>query len=322
MPEYYLVAVPGETRAAITDNGRLTGMRIQRDGDGLQAGARVQARLKAKLGGRGIAQAGAEELLIEPWPTGATEGANVTAEIARAAWSEHGRDRLAKARPTSLPAAEAPTLAAMLRGQGAVPKPGWPEAIDEQWHDAFEQAELGCFRFPGGTLQLSPTPAFLAVDVDGAAADIAVPALRALAQAIRLWDLGGNIVVDLPGTGTRAERTAAAQALDSAMRGLAFERSAINGFGLLQLVCPRRGPSVLERARLDRAGTAAIRLLETALRDPGTGPMLLKAPKQVAGWIASRPHLIDEVRQRTRRALDVLADPLLEAGHVETASNR
>lgn len=318
MPDFHLSERLGETRAAVVQDFRLIEMHIARDGDGLLAGARLPARLKTKLGGRGMADAAGEELLVEPWPTGATEGATVTLEVTRAAWREHGRDRLAKARPTTLAPWPSPSLASSMHARGAVLKPGWPAEVAEQWDEAFEQAGLGRFAFETGALQLTPTPAFVAVDVDGPGLSLAGPALTALARLIRLWGLGGSIVVDIPAGPDKAARAAAAEAFDARMQGLAFERTAINGFGLLQIVRPRPGPSILERAWLDRAGTAAIGLLERALADPGTQPMRLKARAPVIRWLESRPHLLAELKARSRRQVDLAVDPLLETPDVET----
>ena len=318
MAEFHVRHCLGETRAAVIENFRLVEMHIARGGDGLAAGARLPGQLISKLGGRGIARAGGEELLVEPWPAGATEGATVTLEVTRAAWREHGRDRLAKARPTALAPWPSPTLAASLQARGLLLKPGWPAEVAEQWDDGFEQATLGRATFETGALQLTPTPAFVAVDVDGPGLSLALPALKALARLIRLWGLGGGIVVDVPAGPDKAARAAAAEAFDAAMQGLAFERTAINGFGLLQIVRPRPGPSVLERAWLDRAGTAAIGLLAQALADPGTQPLLLKARPPVIRWLEARPHLLAELRQRSHRQVDLAANPLLETPHVET----
>ena len=318
MADFHLSERLGETRAALVENFRLVEMHIVRDGDGLASGARLPARLKSKLGGRGIAEAAGEELLVEPWPAGATEGATVTLEVTRAAWRERGRDRLAKARPTQLAPWPSPSLASSLHARGAVLKPGWPAEIADQWDDAFEQASLGRFAFETGALQLTPTPAFVAVDVDGPGLSLALPGLKALARAIRLWGLGGGIVVDLPASPDKAARTAAADAFDAAMQGLVFERTAINGFGLMQIVRPRPGPSILERAQLDRAGTDAIALLEQALADRGTRPLRLSARAPVIRWLEARPHLVQALGERAQRPVDLAIDPLLETPHVET----
>lgn len=320
MAEAYVDARDGEVRAAVVDRFRVVQMLVARDGDGLAAGARVAARLTARLGHRGMAEAAGETLLVDPWPSGATEGQTVTLEVTRAAWRERGRDRVARARPTSLAAWPSPSLEALLVARGHVVRTAWPADVAEQWDDSFEQAERGLFRFEGGALNLVPTPAFLAVDVDGPGLSLAGPALMALARVIRLWGLGGSIVIDIPAA-DRGARTSAAELFDSAMQGLAFERTAINGFGLMQVVRPRPGPSILERAQLDRAGSQAIALLEMARRDRGTGPMRLCASPGPIRWLKVRPHLIEALCATTRRAVDLAADPLLEQPHVETAAS-
>lgn len=301
MAEFHLHRRIGETRIAVSEHGRLVEMQLLRDGDGLAAGACITARLCTRLGPqRGIAEAG-EEILVEPWPQGATEGERRTLEITRAAWKEPGRERLAKGRPTKLADTPSPDVAAQLRQRGIKPAAGWPPALAEQFDDCFEQAKLGQWRFAGGSLSLAPTPAFLTVDVDGAGADLHIPAMKALAAAIRLWGLGGNLVVDLPTTSNRQQRIEAADAFDAAMGAHPFERTAVNGFGLLQVICPKPGPSILERARLEPAANAAIELLNQALADPGTAPTLLEGPAQALAWIRRRPHLLEELCSRAHR---------------------
>jgi ribonuclease G len=313
MADFHLLDLAGETRAAVIENFRLVEMHLSRDGDGLIAGARLPARLKTKLGGRCIAEANGEELLVEPWPAGATQGATVTVEVTRAAWREPGRDRLAKARPTTMDPWPAPTLSSSLHARGHVLKAGWPPDIEGQWADAFGAAELGRISFDSGSLAFAPTPAFTAVDIDGHGLSLTTPALKALARTIRLWGLGGGIVVDCPAA-DRAQRLAAAEAFDQAMGKLAFERTAINGFGLLQIVRPRPGPSILERARLDRPGSAAIALLASAARDSGSGPMRLVAGAPVIRWLQARPHLVAGLARSSGRAVDLGTDPMAGGG--------
>lgn len=318
MAEFHLRRLAGETRAAVLEGGRLAEMHLTRDGDGCPAGARVVARLVRRLGARGIAEVGGEELLVEPWPAAASEGATTVLEVTRAAWREAGRNRLAKARPTREAAGAAPDLEARLRARGLRAQPGWPDEVQAAWDAGFEGAELGRANFAGGSLSFTPTPACVAVDVDGEGVGLAAPALAACARAIRLWGLGGSIVVDVPAAG-RGERLAAAAAFDAAMGGEVYERTAINGFGLMQVVRPRAGPSVLERARLDRAGSAGVALLEAAGRTPPGGPLRLVARADVIGWIAARPHLVAETARAAGRAIDLRADPAAGGGHVEPA---
>lgn len=290
--------------------GRLVEMRLSRDGDGAAPGWRGPARLKTKLGARGIAVLpGGEEGLIEPWPPGATEGETIEVDVIRAAWREPGRDRLAKLRLARGAEAAAPG--------GPTSTLAWPAPVAAAWDEAFEAAELG--RLPAGpaTLSFTPTPAFVAVDVDGAGTELAVPALEALARAIRLWGLGGAIVIDLPGPMSKAERAAAGAAFDAAMGPAPFERTAINGFGIMQVVTPRTGPSVLERAQLERDATAAVALLAQAGRETRPGPLRLVARPGVARWLGARPHLLAALARATGRTVDVAADPMAGEGHVD-----
>lgn len=296
-------------------------MWIERDGDGLPAGARVEARLLRRLGGRGIAETGAgEQLLVEPWPPGATEGMTRLVEIRRAAWREPGRDRLAKARAVAGDARPAGDLAARLGAAGHRVTEGWPEALAAAWAEAFEAAELGRWALPSGALTFTPTPAFTAVDVDGDGPTLAAEALEGLAGAVRLWGLGGSVVIDLAHVPDRAGRAALGEAFDRAMGDLPFERTAINGFGLMQLVRPRTGPSILERARLERDASAAIELLAEARRASRPGDLRLVARPEVARWIAARPHLVAALARQTGRRVDMVADAGAGEGHVETVA--
>jgi len=192
--------------------------------------------------------------------------------------------------------------------------------LPTEWEAAFEAAELGRVSIDGGSLNFAPTPAFIAVDVDGAGLALTAPALTALARTIRLWGLGGSIVIDLPPSGDKGVRTAAADAFDSVMGGLAFERTAINGFGLMQVVRPRPGPSILERAQLERAATAAIGLIQSAQRGGIAGAIRLVARPEVAGWIQARPHLLGALSRKIGGMVDVRADAMAGNGHVEAAN--
>lgn len=299
----------------MVEDGRLVAMHIARDGDGLRAGSIADGQLQQRQGRRGTIRFGGETAIIEPWPAGASEGETVRARISRAAWREPGRDRLAKAQPAPGRALQQPPgFGPPAFGADAVDR--WPDAVAAQWDEAWEQASLGRMAIPSGLLLFQPTAAFLAVDVDGdrpAPADATV----ALARAIRLWGLGGAIILDVPAA-DRAARQCAADAFDTAMAGQPFERTAINGFGILQVVTPRPGPSILERAQLDRAGSAAVALLAAATREPRPGALRLTAAPAITRWIAQRPHLLATLARQTGRTVDLNADPMAGEGHVET----
>lgn len=308
----------GETRLAVMRGGVLWAMRMWRDGDGPAAGAVVDARLVERRGAGALAVHGPNRIMLASWPDGACEGADVRVEITRAAWREPGRDRLARGRVApDLPPKEGPGPDAVARSMGAGSAAAWSDAVEEQWEAAFEAAALGRVAIAGGRLCLQPTAAFLAVDVDGQA-PAATDAAIALAGAIRRYGVGGAIVVDFPAA-ARAERQAAAAAFDAAMAGQPFERTAINGFGMMQIVLPRPGPSVLERAQLDQAGTAAIALLASARNTATPGPVALVAMPAVARWIGARPHLVAALARAIGRPVDVRPDPVAGTGHVAPA---
>jgi len=318
MPDLFICEQLGETRHAVAAAGKLIEMHLTRTGDGLLPGSRAPAHLSHKLGSRGIATLpSGEQVMLEPWPTGLSEGATVALEITRQAWNEPGRPRLAKARPARDPSPHRVTPLPRLLAAGHSLRPGWPEDVEAAWADGFEAAGLGQLPLPAGRISFTPTPAFTAVDVDGTGATLAQDAARALARAIRLWGLGGAIVVDFPECGSKAGRGAVAAVFDQAMGDAPFERTAVNGFGLMQIICPRPGPSILERATLEEAGTAAIALLASAQRQSLPGALRLIAAPAIIAWLEARPDLLEGLQRATGRRVDASADPVAGSGHVE-----
>lgn len=323
LAELFLGRRIGERRAGLWHDGGLVAMQVARAGDGAVAGSRWGARLLRRTGPRGIARLpGGEEVLVEPWPTQYPEGALAEVEIMRQAWPEPGRPRLARARSLGPAIVEGPLGAdadpfAPLRALADhIRSDAWPAEVAEAWDTAWEEAALGRVRIAGGSLHFTPTPAFVAVDVDGTGAGLAVDAAAAVARYVRLWGLGGGVVVDLP-VRSRAERQAAADAIDSGLAGQGFERTAVNGFGLLQIVLPRRGPSILERARLQPEVGAALALLAAAVAEPRAAPGLdLVAAPAVAQWLDRHPELMAEAAAAAGRPLRITSDRDAGTGHV------
>jgi hypothetical protein len=159
-----------------------------------------------------------------------------------------------------------------------------------------EEAATGQIAFPGGALRLSPTPAMTLFDVDGGLppAELARAGARAAAEAILRLDIGGSIGLDLP-TLPRAERDGVAAIVDAVLPQ-PFERTAMNGFGFLQIVRRRTRPSLPERLRGDPAVAAARALLRRAERTPGHGPRTITAAPAVVA--ALRPDWIDRLAAR------------------------
>lgn len=323
----------GETRAVVIERGEIVEAHVERDDDGLRTGDVWAARLVTILvpAKRGIAECGGYEALLEPLPPSLTGGGLVRVEVVREALPEAGRARLAKVR-TAIGAlhgpgriAHGPELAARLAAAGHKVR-DVTRALDDPleaagWGEVADAAASGHVPFAGGLLTISPTPAMTVIDVDGAgeARALAEAAAVAAAQAIRRFDLGGSIGIDFPTLGDKAARGRLGELLDQHLPP-PFERTAVNGFGFVQIVRPRLRASLVERLRLEPVATAALALLRQALRTPGAGTRELTAPPPVAAWLDARPHLLDDLRTRSGRVVQLRRDPALaiSAGHVAT----
>jgi len=330
--EAWIEAGIGETRAAVTADDRLIEVHIERDDDGLRHGEVWAARLTGILvpHHRGIVRAGDFEALLEPLPTGVTEGALLRVAVVREALPEAGRPRLAKVRAEP-GAATHPArlvtgadLAARLRARGMTVRPVAAHDTDRLeaagWSEAVDAARSGHVPFPGGLLTITPTPAMTVIDVDGPgdAGALALAAAAAVGAAVRRFDLGGSIGVDFP-TVDRAHRIAIGERLDAALPP-PFERTAVNGFGFVQIVRPRLRPSFIERVRGQPVATAALWLLRSAERARGAGTRLLTADPAVVAWLAARPALTDALERRCGCPVRLQADAALaiSSGHVAT----
>ncbi len=303
----------GETRAVVIETGRIAEIHIERDLDidvdsALRPGALWTVRLVDILvpGRRGIVSfGGALQALLEPLPQGATKGGLLAVEITRTALPERGRPRLPKVQAVDrAPLAAigemtpASALEARLRARGlscrhmALHGPDMLE--DAGWSESLDAAQTGILPFPGGLLTITPTPAMTLIDVDGPGdpASLMLAGAAAAARAIRLFDIGGSIGVDLPTVPGKEARQAAVAAFDAALPQ-PFERTAINGFGFLQIVRRRMRPSVIELLQGDPVAAAALALLRRAGREEGVGPCALNAASAVIDWLAARPRLTD-----------------------------
>lgn len=316
----------GETRAALVEDGRLVELHIERAGAGLRAGDVREGRLTRILvpGRRGLVTVDGEEALIEPIPPGVTEGGQLLVEVARAAIPERGRPKLAKLRVAEGPVRDGPSLADRLQSVRAPIR--WmaahePDRLEAAgWSEAIDEAASGVVPFDGGVLTITPTPAMTVIDVDGALPppELAVAGARAAAHAIRRFGLAGSIGIDLPTVGNKAVRTAAGAAIDGALPP-PFERTAVNGFGFVQIVRPRLRPSIVELAQGDPAATAALTLLRRAERAGGVGERTLVAAPGIIAWLEARPELVAELARRLGASVRLRAESGLpiSGGHVD-----
>jgi hypothetical protein len=310
LAEWLFEAGIGEDRAVLAEDGEILEAAIELPA-GLRAGAVVEGRLSAILvpGKRGIVlTASGAEALIEPIPAGLTQGAALRVEVVREAVPEAGRDKLAKVRGTDAPLRAGQALRERI-GPARELRPGGNDELEAAgWSELLEQARTGELPFQGGALRMSLTPAMTLFDVDGwlEPAALAVAGAAAAGRAIRRLGIGGSIGVDLPTLGPKAERLAAAEALDAVLPQ-PFERTAVNGFGFLQIVRRRERPSIPELIRADPAGAAARALLRRAERGPA-GPATIVAAPAVVARLEREAAWIDALARRLGGAVSLQAD--------------
>ena len=321
MPEWLIERGIGETRAALVDQGEIVEALIELDGT-IPAGSVVAVRV-ANVGHNGrnaiaIAEGGGEYLL----PRGAqdaTQGQTIRIEITREAIPGLEPWKHPLARVTDMKVATVPLLSERLTGR-QLPFPAPDDALqDVGWDDVLDQARTGVTAFAGGELQISPTPAMTLIDVDGylEPGELAVLGAVEAAVAIRRLGIAGSIGIDLPTTGNKAIRQAAAAAIDAELPQ-PFERTAVNGFGFVQIVRPRTRPSLVELAQ-DRPAFEARALLRRTAMD-GAGARRLVAHPAVISVLERRSDWLDMLAGQIGGRTELRADASIpmSGGYAET----
>lgn len=312
MPEWLVERGIGETRAALVDKGEIVEARIELDGV-VPAGSIIGARLTSTgIDGRSAIATDRDsvEYLLPRGGAGVTVGAALTIEVTREAilgtetWK----------RPLARVIEESPRPALPLANRLGARELVFPESRDPLaaagWDELVDQARTGAVSFTGGELRISPTPAMTLIDVDGTLppGELAVEGAAQAARAIRRLDIGGSIGIDLPTAGNKAARQKAAEAID-AFLPQPFERTAVNGFGFVQIVRPRKRASLVELVQ-DRAPFEARALLRrVALAQPGAQRIV--AHPAVIGVLAMRREWIDELSRQIGGAIELRADAAL-----------
>lgn len=314
-PEWLIEDGIGETRAILVADGEVLAARLEWPGQ-LVAGEVADAVLVARRAGspRGTVRFDSgEEALVDGLAPAASEGARQRVIVTRAAMAETGRFKRAQARASDLPTRAAPTLAQSLQAPGLsvrtvrrFPEDPWPEIIAE--------ALDGVIDFDGGALVVTPTPAMTLIDIDGTLPlrALSLAAVPAIAAAVGRLDLAGSIGIDFPSLERKDDRRAVDEALAAALDHWPHQRTAMNGFGFVQLIARLERPSIAQRVRADRAGAAARLLLRQAeaISDPGV--LLLTAHPAVRA--ATTDAWLAQLARRSGRELRWNEDRTLALG--------
>jgi hypothetical protein len=297
----------GEDRAILVEGGRILEAMILLPG--LRAGAVIEARLVSNAGIAALPDGA--EAIVEPLP-GVSEGATFNGEVVREAIPEAGRPKPPKLRPT----AQSPGPPPPLPGNRA-PQFGDDSFEAAGWSELLEEARTGEIAFPGGALRMSLTPAMTLFDVDGTLPleALAQAGAEAAARSIRRFGIAGSIGIDLP-TAPKDRRQAAAAAVDAILPP-PFERTAVNGFGFLQIVRRRTRASIPEILRADPAAASARALLRRAERL--SGKIAIHAAPRVILNLKGRPLWLAELARRTGGEAALFPNPglAISGGHVQ-----
>jgi ribonuclease G len=301
LPEWLCEKGIGESREALIENDEIVEARISLEGI-VGAGTIIEAKLidAGRNGRNAIAVAEAQEYLLRETPRGISEGTKFDLEVMRS--------KIPGTEPWKRPLGRAaqPLSAGDRSSEFRVASAG-DRLGAVGWNDLIEEARNGVVRFAGGELRISPTPAMTLIDVDGHLPpdELAVTGAREAAKAVRRLDIGGSIGIDLPTAGSKAARQEAAAAIDAVLPQ-PFERTAVNGFGFVQIVRPRRQASLVELAQ-DRARFEARTLLRQIAFEPA-GPKRIVAHPSVVAVLESRRDWLDTLARQIGGTVELRAD--------------
>lgn len=295
MPDWLIEHGIGETRAALIENGGIVEARVRREGI-IPAGTILEGRLAA-IAPRVTVESGGEQFMLPRGASGISEGRTLRIEVTREALGGSEPWKRGLARLTDEPVREAPKLAEGREGK------------IEGWNDLLEEARSGIVRFEGGELRIEPTAAMTMIDVDGWLVPdrLGQMAAWAAALAIRRLDIGGPIGIDFPTLRDKADRKAVDEVLEQYLP-TPFEKTAMNGFGFVQIVRTRARASLIELAA-DRASFEARALLRRAGKE--VGAIRIAAHPAVARLLDDRFEWLDRLARQVGGTVDLRVDPKL-----------
>ncbi|APG63164.1 hypothetical protein LPB140_10600 [Sphingorhabdus lutea] len=329
----------GEQRALLIQNGQPIALRLQHP-QIMRYGRIFDGKIVKKISGKNLAiilDDNDVEALLQPIPKGVSEGQHIRAEIKREPIEEKGRFKFALAKP-ALDLAKlsngydlAQIISAPLDCKQAEPKksvstlvaanqqkpprkltPQIENIFDYGWEDLYQMAWDGQWVFEGGELDIHITPAMTLIDIDGSLPpyQLAKKAAEQVAKAIYAFDLQGSIGVDFPTLALKSERQEICDIFDAHMHANC-ERTAVNGFGFMQIVRRRTGPSVVEILQYRRSYAAAVQILARAANIKGAGQLQIKVHPAIAALLEQNQGLVDSLQNALGRQIN-----LSSSGHL------
>jgi hypothetical protein len=306
LPDWVIERGIGETRAALMENGEIVEARVRRDGV-MPAGTVAEAKLVA-IAPRVTVEAGGERFLLPRGASGISEGGRLVVEVTREALGGAEPWKLGLARVTDQ------------EPRTALPLSEGRDGTIEGWDDLLHEARDGMIAFEGGELRIDPTAAMTMIDVDGWLIPdrLAQMAAWAAARAIRRLDIAGSIGIDFPTLKGKAERHEVDSILDAYLPK-PFEKTAINGFGFVQIVRPKARASLLDLAQ-DRAAFEARALLRRAGNEPPGSKRLVASPA-VVNRLSKEADWLEQLGRQLGGTIGLRADPALpiSGGYAENA---
>ena len=313
MLEWLIERGIGETRSVRIRDGEIVEARVLLDGT-VPAGTVIEARLK-ESGIPAIAEAEGEQYLLPKGAPGVTEGALFRVEVTR--------ERIPGAEPWKRPLArlsdQASRPAQPIDGQ-EIPFPSPDDRLEHAgWSDLLEEARSSIVTFEGGELRISLTPAMTLIDVDGrmSPSELALAAAAASARAIVRHGVGGSIGIDFPTISGKEQRQEVGAVIDANLHQ-PFERTAMNGFGFIQIVRPRAWASMFELAS-DRAAFEARALMRRAAM-AHVGSMRLVAHPFVIQALDGNPRHLEALARQVGGSVTLRSEPSLpiHGGYAES----
>ena len=323
MPEWLVEHGIGQVRAALVEDGTILEARIEHP-RALIAGTVYEAQLKdIGQGGRNARAAIGRDIavLLPDAPAGVTEGGRFNLELTREHLGGLEPWKLPLGRATDAPAAPPPPLEQRLPGRVRIlqfPSAGRDELDEAGWSELLEQAVEATVRFPGGELNIFRTPAMTLIDVDGSLPtdDLAIAAAIECARAIRRLGIAGSIGIDFPTIAGKAGRQAVAAAIDEQLPK-PFERTAMNGFGFLQIVRPLARPSLLDLAAQPQFEAATLVREAARMR----GAITLVANASAIDELKAHPDWLEALARQVGGGVGLRVSPSLPKlrGHAQSA---